>query len=213
MYGDRASDHITPNPRARGKMTDVATLTPSFPEFLPPWLVRQPWYDGPGASAPRLVGTFRFEDPDGEVGMETHLLSDGSAVYQVPMTYRGAPLADGALIATAEHSELGQRWIYDAESDPVWRAELLRLVRDGDRGDGERGDEGEGGGGEGGLSDMRRVRVYGVPLRPMPATTSIELIRVLKPSDEPAVAGMVMGTWYPDAQESVTGCLAIVRAA
>jgi hypothetical protein len=109
----------------------VATLTPGFREFLPPWVARQPWYAGTGVPALRPVGAFRLEDPDGEVGMETHLFTDGSAVYQVPMTYRGAPLAEGALIATAEHSELGQRWIYDAESDPVWRAELLRLVRDG----------------------------------------------------------------------------------
>lgn len=30
------------------------------------------------------------------------------------------------------YSELGPRWIYDAETDPVWRAQLLRFVRDGD---------------------------------------------------------------------------------
>jgi Maltokinase N-terminal cap domain len=167
----------------------VATLTPGFREILPPWLARQPWYAGTGVPVLRPVGTFRLEDPAGEVGMETHLITDGSAVYQLPMTYRGAPLADGALIATAEHSELGQRWIYDAESDPVWRAGLLRLVRDG----------GEAGTGE--------VRVRGVPLSPMPDPATIELIRMLAAGDA-EVPGMVVGTWQP----SVTGPLAVIRA-
>ena len=35
------------------------------------------------------------------------------------MTYRGSAVAEGALIATAEHSVLGTRWIYDATTDPV----------------------------------------------------------------------------------------------
>ncbi|MFC0540836.1 maltokinase N-terminal cap-like domain-containing protein [Kutzneria chonburiensis] len=103
------------------------TLTPSFREFLPAWLTRQPWFRG---GAPASVGFFRFEDPAGEVGIETHVLEAGGVTYQIPMTYRGAPLAGGALIVTAEHSVLGPRWIYQAETDPVWRNELLRLVRE-----------------------------------------------------------------------------------
>src|SRR5579859_808207 len=47
------------------------------------------------------------------------------------MTYRGAALANGALIATAEHSVLGTRWIYDATAGPVGEAERLRLVQAG----------------------------------------------------------------------------------
>jgi hypothetical protein len=194
-------------------MAGVATLTPGFREFLPPWVARQSWYAGTGVRGLRLVGAFRLEDPDGEVGMETQVLTDGTDVYQVPMTYRGAPLAEGELIATAEHSELGRRWIYDAESDPLWRAELLRLVREG------------GAGGPGGRGGTWEVQVRGVPLRPMPmpipipmpipATATIEVIRVLapgEPPDEPGVVGVVMGTWYPTVEaEPVTGCLAIVR--
>ncbi len=103
-----------------------ATLTPPFRDFVPLWLSRQPWYQG---GAPTPAGFFRFEDPAGEVGIETHVLSVDGVTYQIPMTYRGAPLAGGNLITTAEHSVLGPRWIYDAESDPVWRKELLGLVR------------------------------------------------------------------------------------
>jgi hypothetical protein len=180
----------------------VATLTPAFPEFLPPWVARQPWYAETDVPALRQVGAFRFEDPDGEVGMETHLFTDGTEVYQVPMTYRGAPLAEGALIATAEHSELGPRWIYDAESDPVWRAELLRLVRDG------------GDGGPCGRGGTQEVRAHGVPLGPVPDGAAIELIRTPSAggvAGEPGVLGAVMGTWCPAGTDPVTGCLAIVR--
>jgi Maltokinase N-terminal cap domain len=102
------------------------TLTPPFREFLPAWLARQHWFRG-GAPAP--VGFFRFEDPGGEVGIETHVLEAGGRIYQIPMTYRGAPLDGGALIVTAEHSVLGPRWIYQGETDPVWRKEMLRIVR------------------------------------------------------------------------------------
>jgi hypothetical protein len=69
------------------------TLIPHFSEFLPAWLARQPWYAGCSTPFPTPVGYFRFEDPVGEVGIETHLVSDGRAVYQIPMTYRGAPRA------------------------------------------------------------------------------------------------------------------------
>jgi hypothetical protein len=110
-----------------GVIHQGATLTPPFREFLPPWLAGQPWYRGEGRPEP--VGFFRFSDPAGEVGIETHLVRAGGVTYQIPMTYRGAPLEGGALITTAEHSVLGTRWIYQAETDPVWRNELLRLVR------------------------------------------------------------------------------------
>ena len=103
------------------------TLTPPFREFMPQWLAGQPWFRG-GELKP--VGFLRFEDPAGEVGIETHVLEAGGLIYQIPMTYRGAPLDSAALIVTAEHSVLGPRWIYQGETDPVWRKELLRLVRE-----------------------------------------------------------------------------------
>lgn len=71
--------------------------------------VAVPGYDGSGCF--RIpVGTYRFDDPDGEVGIETHVLrtADGQ-VIQVPVTYRDAPLEGAAslLITTTQHSILG----------------------------------------------------------------------------------------------------------
>lgn len=195
-----------------GKVHPGAVLSPHFRDFLPPWMARQPWYRGNGIPSLTPVGYFRFEDPDGEVGVETHLVSDTTALYQVPMTYRGAsldqvPAADSALIATAEHSVLGTRWIYDGPADPVWRSAILRLARDG------------------GASDPSTKRGAGPALARGRAlitqdltarTTTIELRRLLTPG-EPAVesdtAGLVMGTWHPDGPgtASVTGCLAVLR--
>src|SRR5690606_497851 len=73
----------------------------------------------------------------GEVGIETWLLVDDAGprptLYQVPLAYRGAPLAglEHALVATTEHSELGPRWIYDGCHDPVSARVLLDTILDG----------------------------------------------------------------------------------
>ena len=41
----------------------------------------QPW--GPPADAPiDVIGSYRFDDPDGRVGMETFLVSAGDALLQ-----------------------------------------------------------------------------------------------------------------------------------
>jgi maltokinase-like protein len=183
------------------------TLTPSFREFMPQWLARQDWYLGFGVPALRPVGAFRLEDPDGEVGIETQLMTDGDEIYQIPMTYRGAALANGALIATAEHSELGRRWIYDATTDPVWEAELLRLVQAG------------GTGGPSGRGGTQEVEAHGELLVPgivlAADTAAIEVSRVLRPGPPrgQGIAGVVMGSWHPGGQaEAVTGCLAVVRS-
>jgi hypothetical protein len=64
-----------------------AEITPTKPELLATWLPTQPWFGD--ASALRLVGAYRFDDPDGAVGMETHLVRAGDGpVLQVPLTYR-----------------------------------------------------------------------------------------------------------------------------
>ena len=171
-----------------------ATLTPHFRDFVPPWLVRQQWYVGPGVPQLVPVGYFRMEDPAGEVGMETHLVSDGSVIYQVPMTYRGAPLvgAAGSLIATTEHSVLGTRWIYDGLADPVWVEQWLSLVR------------------TEGVSELSvkpgtgpaeaRGRLLARPEALTSDAAVIDLKRVVstgEPADQHGVLGMVTGTWYP----------------
>lgn len=68
-----------------------------------------------------ILGSYRFDDPDGEFGVEAFIACCGTGTRQVVLTYRGAPLegAEEALIATMEHSALGRRWIYDGTVDPV----------------------------------------------------------------------------------------------
>ncbi|KQY24705.1 hypothetical protein ASD16_04145 [Cellulomonas sp. Root485] len=104
-----------------------ATIRPTKAELLADWVPSQPW----GEPEIGLVGAYRFDDPEGEVGIETHVLStpDGH-LLQVPLTYRGAPLdeAEEFLICTMEHSVLGKRWIYDATGDPVYAGVLASVL-------------------------------------------------------------------------------------
>ena len=97
----------------------VATLTPTKPELIARWAPTQPW--GPPTDAPiEVIGAYRFDDPDGRVGMETHLVTAGDILLQVPLTYRDEPLegAGDALVTEMEHSVLGTRWVYDGMRDP-----------------------------------------------------------------------------------------------
>ncbi|WP_270886623.1 maltokinase N-terminal cap-like domain-containing protein [Pedococcus sp. 5OH_020] len=113
----------------------TATLTPTKVELVEPWMARQRWYAAKGR-LPRLrkLWSWRLDDPAGEVGIETLLLveegGDERVIYQVPLTYRAAPLDGGHqwLVGTMEHSVLGPRWVYDGVHDPVYAAQLLALV-------------------------------------------------------------------------------------
>lgn len=109
-----------------------ATITPLKSELITPWLRQQPWWDGQEEREP--VGTFRLDDPAGDVGIECFLFgSAAGSTLLVPVTYRAAPFTDGAagLIGTMEHSVLGSRWVYDACVDPVFMATVLNVIRDG----------------------------------------------------------------------------------
>lgn len=110
-----------------------ATLVPSKAEIVASWLPTQPWFDGP-ADVATPVAAYRFDDPAGEVGVESLLLEVDGRLVHVPLTYRSAPLpgAERWLLGTLEHSVLGTRWVYDAQGDPVYRAELTRVVQEGD---------------------------------------------------------------------------------
>jgi maltokinase-like protein len=114
-----------------------AELVPSKPAALAGWVPGRPWAAGVDASALTQVGSYRFDDPDGEVGIETLLLraADGR-LLQVPLTYRAAPLdgAADALVATMEHSVLGPRWAYDGCADPVAVRALVTAIRTGGQG-------------------------------------------------------------------------------
>src|SRR6476661_2805675 len=113
----------------------TASLSPTKLELLPVWMSTQRWYAAKGrVPALRRLWSWRLDDPTGQVGIETLLLVDEGGpepvVYQVPLTYRGAPLegAQHALVGTMEHSVLGPRWVYDAPHDPVYAEQLLALT-------------------------------------------------------------------------------------
>ncbi len=106
----------------------TATLAPTKQELAEAWLPSRPWApDGPIEK----VAEYRFDDPAGEVGVETILwrAADGT-LLQVPFSYRGSPLegADSHLVGTTEHSVLGKRWVYDGCGDPVWAETLTTAI-------------------------------------------------------------------------------------
>ncbi|MDH2414269.1 hypothetical protein [Nocardioides sp. CER19] len=111
-----------------------ATISPTKPELVAAWLATQPWAAGLGDL--EYVGGYRFDDPDGEVGVEALLFRAGDRVLHLPLTYRGAPLegADELLVCTMSHTALGQRWVYDASGDPVAvRAFLTAILTGGEQ--------------------------------------------------------------------------------
>lgn len=100
-----------------------AQLHPSKLELLSEWVSTRDWFVGDADAEFINVAAYRFDDPKGEVGVETILVRAGDGpTFQVPLTYRGAPLegAESSLIGTMEHSVLGKRWVYDAVGDPVY---------------------------------------------------------------------------------------------
>ncbi len=56
-----------------------ATITPTKRDLLQAWVPHQPWTGGGDLTGLTPVGSYRFDDPDGEVGMETHLLATPTA--------------------------------------------------------------------------------------------------------------------------------------
>lgn len=113
-----------------------ATIVPTKIELLQAWVPHQPWAAGTDTSALTRLGSYRFDDPDGAVGMETHLLgtADGR-VLQVPLTYRGAPRAgaEQSLVTTMAHTTLGERWVYDGCHDPVYVTAMVSTILTGGR--------------------------------------------------------------------------------
>lgn len=111
----------------------TAQLVPTKPELIAAWLPTQAWFKEDSAEI-ELLGAFRFDDPYGEVGIETHIVRGASGtVYQVPLTYRGSPMSNAGrfLVAEIEHSVLGHRWVYDAAADPVAVAQLVEAIATG----------------------------------------------------------------------------------
>ena len=108
-----------------------ATLHPGKLELLAQWLPDQWWFDGDPSDL-EIVAKFRFVDPDDVVGLDCMLVRSTDAIYHIPVTWRPHPLDGGALIGTLQHSELGTRYCYDAQTDPVYLDELVRVIREKD---------------------------------------------------------------------------------
>jgi hypothetical protein len=109
----------------------AAELRPTKIELLSRWVPTQTWAESVDVSTLEPLGAYRFDDPDGEVGVETHLLRtvDGQ-IIQVPLTYRARALdgAEHSLITKMHHSVLGERWVYDASADPVYARTLATTI-------------------------------------------------------------------------------------
>src|SRR3954469_13492171 len=108
-----------------------AQISPTKLELLTAWLPARGWYRAADGAQLERVAACRFDDPRGEVGIETMLVraGDGPGLH-VPLTYRGAPLegAEEWLVGTCEHTVLGPRWVYDACGDPVYAAALASAI-------------------------------------------------------------------------------------
>ena len=179
-----------------------ARLTPGKLELLAQWLPSQSWFEGDPADLER-VAAYRFVDPDGEVGLDTLLVPSRGITYQVPLSYRAAPLEDAQewLVGTLEHSLLGTRWCYDATGDPVYVAELVRVIHEADN--------------EAGLSVGRpsmTVRGSGITTVSNASMEAARLVRVLdgRHVHTAQPLGVLEGTWTQDGAER-TEILATVR--
>lgn len=93
-----------------------AELSPTKPEILRTLLEQRPWGE---VGQVDVLGAYRFDDPEGEVGIECHLARVGETIFHLPLTYRPRPLDSAAesLISTLEHSVLGTRYVYDGLGD------------------------------------------------------------------------------------------------
>lgn len=96
----------------------VSTNTPTKLELMAEWLPKQPWAPATGGAV-EPIGTFHFDDPEGEVGMQTHLVKVDRALLHVPLTYRATPLegGDAAFVGEMHHRVLGPRFVYDGLGD------------------------------------------------------------------------------------------------
>lgn len=110
----------------------VATIAPTKEELIAQWLPQRSW--GPAAGAAiDTIGSYRFDDPESQVGMEAFIVAAGDVLFHVPLTYRDAPLDGGesALITQMEHSVLGTRWVYDGLHDPSYVVMLAAVAMTG----------------------------------------------------------------------------------
>lgn len=172
-------------------------LTPSKADLLADWLPRQSWWPR-DVAVPDFQANFRFDDPAGEVGIETFLLPVGDGIVHVPLTYRSAPLEDAELVGELEHSALGHRWVYDGPSDPVYVAEATRVIREGG-------------------TEVTMLRPDGSPIPRRPATAAVrgsgtgggnlQVARVLPVEAPDEATGVLHATWAEQPEPRVLAWL------
>lgn len=106
---------------------------------LAPWISRQRWFANKG-TIPDLeeIGSFALESASPGVQIVTHLLLDRTpgkpALYQVPLTYREAPLP----LSPALVGVLDGVYVYDGPHDPDYAAALLAMIASGREAVGDR---------------------------------------------------------------------------
>lgn len=113
-----------------------ATISPSKQEVAQQWLATTDWFGGDTADATaERRFSYRFDDPAGQVGVESILVRHGDQMFQLPLTYRDAELsgAEQWFLTEMDHSALGQRWIYFGLGDPVLVNALIAAIRTGQR--------------------------------------------------------------------------------
>jgi hypothetical protein len=185
-----------------------ATVAPSKQELVEAWLPARPWAQGIEITG--KLAEYRFDDPAGEVGVETIVFAAGEAVMvQVPLTYRATPLEGAAdfLVGACEHSVLGPRWVYDGCGDPVWAATLTAAILTGDtqvqmylEEDGQRID----------IPPRMTVQGSGTPGADVPAITAVDSARddgattVVRAGAVELVVARVLGASI-EADEILTG--------
>lgn len=88
-----------------------ASISPTKPEILAELL----------GSEVTVLGAYRFDDPEGEVGIEGLVARCDRGIRHVVLSYRAAPLGDAeeGLVTTMQHSVLGERFIHHGSGDPV----------------------------------------------------------------------------------------------
>lgn len=93
-----------------------AELSPNKTEILHDFLSSRSWGE---TGELVLLGAYRFDDPEGEVGVECHLVRVGETTYHLPLSYRPLRVdgADEHLLAIMQHSVLGERFVYDGLAD------------------------------------------------------------------------------------------------
>jgi len=172
-------------------------LVPSKAELLQAWAPHQSWWPG-DETVPDFQANFRFDDPEGEVGIETFLLPVGDRIVHVPLTYRSAPLEGAELVGELDHSALGRRWVYDAVTDPVYVAEATRVIREGD-------------------TEVAMMRPDGTPIARRPFTAAVqgsgsgegrlEVARVVSGVAPEDATGTLTATWAEQAEPVVLAWL------